>query len=336
MIELSFMLAVFALAYVLTALLRRYALQRNVLDIPNARSSHQIPTPRGGGVAIVVSVLVALPVAVLFFGLEFHQSLKIALAIAMIAIVGFADDHQHINAGWRLLWHFSAAALVVWAVGGLPPLVYFGTPVDLGWAGHIGAIVAVVWMINLTNFMDGIDGLAASQTIFLCTAMALLTSFIAPTANVWLPLLVLSASAGFLCWNFPPAQIFMGDAGSGFLGLILAVIILQMTHVAPQLFWSGVILFACFIVDATFTLVTRLLNGKKMYEAHRSHGYQIASRRLASHKKVTLSVQLFNLFWLLPLAGAVAWQWLDGVIAVLLAYLPLLVIVSKLKAGKDD
>lgn len=336
MIELSFMLAVFALAYVLTALLRRYALQRNVLDIPNARSSHQVPTPRGGGVAIVGSVLLALPIGVLFFGLEFHQSLKIALAIAMIAIVGFADDHQHINAGWRLLWHFSAAALVVWAVGGLPPLVYFGISVDLGWAGHIGAIVAVVWMINLTNFMDGIDGLAASQTIFLCAGMALLTSFIAPSANVWLPLLVLSASAGFLCWNFPPARIFMGDAGSGFLGLILAAIILQMAQVAPQLFWCGVILFACFIVDATYTLVTRLLNGKKMYEAHRSHGYQIASRRLASHKMVTLTVQLFNLFWLFPLAGAVAWQWLDGVIAVVLAYLPLLVIVSKLKAGKDD
>lgn len=336
MIEVSFLLAVFAMAFVLTAVLRRYALKRNVLDIPNARSSHQIPTPRGGGVAIVLSVLAALPVAVSFFGMDLGSGLKLAAAIAIIAIVGFADDHQHINAGWRLLWHFSAAGLVVWAVGGLPALTYFGTSIDLGWFGHIAAVFAVVWMINLTNFMDGIDGLAASQTIFLCGGMALLAALFTTLPNLWLPLLVLCATAGFLCWNFPPARIFMGDAGSGFLGLILAAIILQMTQIAPQLFWSGVILYACFIVDATYTLTTRLLQGKKMYEAHRTHGYQIASRRLASHKKVTLSVQLFNLCWLLPLAGLVAWQQLDGVIAVILAYIPLLLVVSRLKAGIDE
>lgn len=336
MTEVSFLLGVFALAFVMTAVLRQYALKRNVLDIPNARSSHQVPTPRGGGVAIVLSVLAALPAAVSFFGMDLNFSLKVAAAIAIIAVVGFADDHQHIKAGWRLLWHFTAAALVVWAVGGLPALSYFGTLVDLGWFGHIAAVVAVVWMINLTNFMDGIDGLAASQTIFLCGGMVILALLFTTLQNLWLPLLVLCASAGFLCWNFPPARIFMGDAGSGFLGLILAAVILQMTQIAPQLFWSGVVLYACFIVDATYTLAIRLLQGKKMYEAHRSHGYQIASRRLASHKKVTLAVQMFNLCWLLPLAGLVAWQQLDGVIAVILAYAPLLYVVSRLKAGVED
>jgi Fuc2NAc and GlcNAc transferase len=334
--ELFFLLMVFAIAFVLTAILRSYALKRNVLDIPNARSSHQVPTPRGGGVAIVLSVLAALPVAVSYFGMDGPWALKIAVATLVISAVGFADDHQHIAARWRLVWHFSAAALIVWAVGGLPPLQFFGSAVDLGWFGHFAAVVAVVWMINLTNFMDGIDGLAASQTIFVCVGLTLLISLVQPTADLWLALLVLCASGGFLCWNFPPARIFMGDAGSGFLGLILAAIMLHATQAAPQLFWSGVILYGYFIVDATYTLIRRLLNGKKLYEAHRSHAYQIASRRLASHKKVTLLVQLFNLLWLLPLAGLVAWQWLDGVIAVVLAYLPLLVIVSKLKAGKDD
>lgn len=336
MTELFFLLMVFAIAFVLTAILRSYALKRNVLDIPNARSSHQVPTPRGGGVAIVLSVLAALPVAVSYFGMDGPWALKIAVATLVISAVGFADDHQHIAARWRLVWHFSAAALIVWAVGGLPPLQFFGSAVDLGWFGHFAAVVAVVWMINLTNFMDGIDGLAASQTIFVCVGLTLLISLVQPTADLWLALLVLCASGGFLCWNFPPARIFMGDAGSGFLGLILAAIMLHATQAAPQLFWSGVILYGYFIVDATYTLIRRLLNGKKLYEAHRSHAYQIASRRLASHKKVTLLVQLFNLLWLLPLAGLVAWQWLDGVIAVVLAYLPLLVIVSKLKAGKDD
>ncbi|WP_430456085.1 MraY family glycosyltransferase [Rheinheimera sp.] len=335
MTEFFFLVMVFAIAFVLTALLRSYALKRNVLDIPNARSSHQVPTPRGGGVAIVLSVLAALPVAVSYFGMDGLWALKIAIATLIIAAVGFADDHQHIAARWRLVWHFSAAALVVWAVGGLPPLQYFGTAADLGWLGHFAAVVAVVWMINLTNFMDGIDGLAASQTIFVCVGLALLSSLVQPTADLWLALLVLCASAGFLCWNFPPARIFMGDAGSGFLGLILAAIMLHATQAAPQLFWSGVILYGYFIVDATYTLIRRLLNGKKLYEAHRSHAYQIASRRWSSHKKVTLSVQLLNLCWLLPLAALVAYRQLDGLVAVLLAYVPLGVIVSKFDAGSE-
>lgn len=336
MTEVLVLLAlVFGSSLVFTALLRRYALARNVLDVPNARSSHQQPTPRGGGVAIVLSLLTALPLLASLQLLPALLAVQLALAGLLIAVVGFIDDHRHIPAGWRLLWHFSAAGLLVWACGGLPALYFFGHLLDLGIAGDVLTVVAVVWFINLTNFMDGIDGIASVQAISLALALAVLPLLLGADVQV-LALLMAGAVAGFLYWNFPPARIFMGDAGSGFLGLMMAALILLAAQQDPRWFWSGVLLYAFFIVDATYTLVIRLSRGKKLYEAHRSHAYQIASRRLGSHKAVTLRLLGFNLLVLWPLAYSVAAGWLDGAVAVLLVYAPLVWLVSYLRAGQDD
>lgn len=331
-------LTVFVLAcsLLMTGLLRRYALARNVVDVPNARSSHQRPTPRGGGVAIVLSLLAVLPIAVSLGLLAFESTLLIALAGLLIAIVGFIDDHQHIPAGWRLLGHFSAAGLVVWACGGLPALSFFGVTIDLGLSGDLLTVVAVVWLINLTNFMDGIDGIASVQTMSLAGVMALLPLLAGHAGPAILPLFMLVAIAGFLYWNYPPARIFMGDAGSGFLGLMMAVLILQAANQDARWFWCGVLVYGYFIVDATYTLVVRLSRGKKLYEAHRSHAYQIASRRLAAHRPVTLLVLAANILLLWPLAFAVAQGFIDGTVAVLLVYLPLVFYVRWLKAGQDE
>ena len=337
MVNVLMLLAlVFFSSLLFTALLRRYALARNVLDIPNARSSHQQPTPRGGGVAIVLSLLTALPVLAVFELFSPMQAMLLASAGLLIAVVGFIDDHQHIPAGWRLLWHFSAASLVVWACDGLPALTFFGHSVDLGLFGDVLTVVAVVWLINLTNFMDGIDGIASVQAISLALALSLLPWLLTDSAVAPLPLLMAGAVAGFLYWNYPPARIFMGDAGSGFLGLMMAALILLAAQQDPRWFWSGVLLYACFIVDATYTLVIRLSRGKKLYEAHRSHAYQIASRRFGSHKPVTLYLLGFNLLILWPLAYAVGAGALDGALAVLMVYLPLVVLVRYLRAGQDD
>lgn len=326
---------VFVASFAGTALLRRYALARNVIDVPNARSSHTVPTPRGGGVAIVVSFLVGLAVAALTAQLNVELVSWLAAAALLIAVVGFIDDHQHIPAGWRLLCHFTGAAMAVYAVGGLPALQFFGVSVDLGLAGDLLAIVAVVWMINLTNFMDGIDGIASVQAISLSLGLLLLL-WLQQQQLQLLPLLLAFAVAGFFCWNFPPARIFMGDAGSGCLGLLLATLILFSAHLAPALFWSGVILFAVFIVDATYTLLVRLSRGKKLYEAHRSHGYQIAARYFGQHKKVTMTVLAINLCWLLPWAWAVSAQLVNAQLAVLLSYAPLVWLAARLKAGQDE
>lgn len=325
---------VFITAFVLTWLLRRYALASSLMDIPNERSSHSVPTPRGGGVAIVLSFLAVLPLMGMMQWLPWSFVIGIVGAGAVVAVLGFLDDHGHIAARWRLLGHFSSAAWALYWLGGLPPLVLFGFSFNLGVIGHLLAVVYIVWMLNLYNFMDGIDGIASIEAICVCVGGALLYMLLSAPTLALVPVLLAAAVAGFLCWNFPPARIFMGDAGSGFLGFILAVLSLQAAWFKTEFLWSWVILLGVFIVDATFTLMRRLLRGDKVYEAHRSHAYQYASRQFSAHRPVTLAVMLINLFWLLPIALAVGLGYLDGMLGVLIAYLPLVLLAVKFKAGQ--
>jgi Fuc2NAc and GlcNAc transferase len=191
-----------------------------------------------------------------------------------------------------------------------------------------------VWLINLTNFMDGIDGLAAVEAISVCAGGSLIHLWTVPGGNGWLgPLMLASATLGFLIWNLPPAKIFMGDAGSGFLGLMLATFSLQSASIAPTLFVSWVILLGVFIVDATLTLLRRVVYGEKFYEAHRSHAYQHAAERLGAHSPVTLIVGAINLCWLLPLALLVAAEVLPSALGLSFAYAPLVAAALWLKAG---
>lgn len=324
---------VFASTYILTALLRRYALSKSLIDIPNDRSSHSIPTPRGGGVAIVVSFLAAL--CLLFVGglIPVDLFLSGVGAGTLVAIIGFMDDHGHIAARWRLLGHFAAAAWALYWLGGLPPVHTFGQVINLGWTGSVLAAFYLVWMLNLYNFMDGIDGIAGIQAVTVCLGGCVLYGLGANDYLIWPSLLLAASVGGFLVWNFPSARIFMGDAGSGFLGLILGILTLQAAWVSFDLFWGALILLGVFIVDATFTLLRRLLRGEKVYEAHRSHAYQFASRQYGKHWPVTVMVGLINLLWLLPIAICVTRFRLDGIIGVILAYAPLVYLAFKYQAG---
>ena len=328
------LLLVASASLVLTGVLRRYALSRSLLDIPNARSSHSVPTPRGGGVAIVISFLLALPVMAALGWLAWPLLWALLGAGSVVAILGFIDDHRHVAARWRLLGHFAAAFWVLFWLEGAPPLRFFGADVQLGWLGLGLAALYLVWLLNLYNFMDGIDGIASVEAVCVGLGGALLALLVtANSASQLLPLLLAVAVLGFLYWNFPPARIFMGDAGSGFLGINLGVLSLQAAWVAPQLLWSWLILLGVFIVDATCTLVRRLLRGDKVYQAHRSHAYQYASRRYGGHLPVTLAVLAINLLWLLPLAVVVAMDFMDGLLALLLAYAPLVWLAGRFRAG---
>ncbi len=331
--------AVVGVSLFMTGALRRYALTRSLMDIPNARSSHSVPTPRGGGVAIVVSFLLALPLLAGMSLIAWPLAWALLGAGAGIAVLGFLDDHGHIAARWRLLGHFAAAIWALFWLGGLPPVAMFGFAFDLGWIGHALAAVYLVWLLNLYNFMDGIDGIASVEAICVCLGGALMYVLLgiagaAPFAAWVMPMLLAAAVAGFLFWNFPPARIFMGDAGSGFLGITLGVMSLQAAWVAPQLLWSWLILLGVFIVDATFTLLRRLLRGDKVYEAHRSHAYQYASRRFGRHLPVTLIVGGINLLWLLPISLWVGLGGVDGLLGLLIAYVPLLGLAVKYHAGE--
>lgn len=327
-------LAAAGLSFALTALLRRYALSRSLLDIPNQRSSHWIPTPRGGGVAIVLTFILALLVLSQANLIESGTLIALLGAGSITAVIGFLDDHGHIAARWRLLAHFAAAAWGVYWIGGLPPLVVAGVSLHLSWLGHLLAAVYLVWMLNLYNFMDGIDGIAGVEAVTACAGAALLYWLSGHGGSAWPLILLAICAAGFLCWNFPPAKIFMGDAGSGFLGIVLGVFSLQAAWIAPELLWAWLILTGVFIVDATFTLMRRLMRGDKVYEAHRSHAYQFASRRYRKHLPVTCMVGLINMLWLLPLALCVVCLKVDGFIALVVAYLPLIWLAVKYRAGQ--
>jgi Fuc2NAc and GlcNAc transferase len=321
------------ISLLLTSALRRYALSKSLIDVPNARSSHTVPTPRGGGVAIVLSFLLLVPLLSIFSLLPWASAWGLIGAGVGVAVLGFLDDHGHIAARWRLLGHFSAAVWALFWLGGIPPLTIMGVVFDMGWIGVVLSLFYLVWMLNLYNFMDGIDGLASVEAIAVCLSASLIYALMGFSSLVWAPLLLSFTVAGFLYWNFPPAKIFMGDAGSGFLGVTLGILSLQAAWASPALLWVWVILMGVFVVDATFTLVRRLVRGDKVYEAHRSHAYQYASRQFGRHLPVTLTVGLVNVVWLLPVALCVALLGLDGFVGVIIAYIPLVMLAWKFQAG---
>ncbi len=321
------------LSCLLTALMRRYALSSRLLDHPNDRSSHTVPTPRGGGVAIVASFL---PLT-LGLGLTGQIASSLCTAILgsglLVATLGFIDDRQHLPARWRFLGHLAAAAWVLAWLGPVPAVPILGNDINLGFAALLLAAFYLVWSINLFNFMDGIDGLASLEAIGVSLGGALVWWLVQPAGDWPVALLFAACVAGFLVWNFPPARIFMGDAGSGFLGLVVALLALWSARTEAHLFWAWFILGGCFMVDATTTLVRRVKRGERFHVAHRSHAYQYAARRHASHKAVSLAVLAINTVWLTPLAVLVAVRALDGVAGVLIAYAPLLWLALHYKAG---
>ncbi len=325
--------AVFASSWLLTYVLRRYALAKSLMDIPNERSSHTVPTPRGGGVAIVVAFAGALPMLAALGLLGMPSLTGLLGSGVLVALIGFADDHGHIAARWRLLGHFIAAGWALYWLNGLASISFFGTAIDLSWFGNVLALIYLVWMLNLYNFMDGIDGLASAEAICVCLGACALY-WLGGYANlIWVPFVLAAAVAGFLCWNFPPARIFMGDAGSGFLGFILGGLALHAAWTAPELLWSWLILLGVFIVDATWTLLRRLMRGDKVSQAHRSHAYQYASRRFKSHRVVTLGVVAINVVWLVPISMFVGLGLLSGMLGVLISYTPLVFIACLFNAG---
>lgn len=316
--------------------MRAYALKKNIIDNPNERSSHSAPTPRGGGVAVVCSYLLALAVLIYSQQLEVQTGLTLIIAGFIIALLGFLDDHGHINALVRLAIHFLVAIGVVFGLGGFSAITILNG-FELGFVANIIAVLFLVWLLNLYNFMDGINGIASVEAITTTVSIAILYLLLNTSLNSDMLWLLAACVFGFLLWNFPKAKIFMGDACSGFLGLTLGILALIALKENLALFCAWIICLGVFVVDATYTLIKRVVNGYKMYDAHRSHSYQILSRKWNSHTPVTLVVVAINLLWLFPIAYlTVIQQWTYPEIGVLIAYLPLIFIAVRLKAGNPD
>ncbi|WP_462381147.1 MraY family glycosyltransferase [Pseudomonas sp. Marseille-QA0892] len=323
----------FALSVLLTWAMRRYAVHRRLMDTPNLRSSHSVPTPRGGGLSIVLVFLLWC-----VFAFESQPSLLISFlgAGGAVALIGFLDDHGHVPALGRLLVHVLAAAWMLYWIGLNGVAALLGDSAFALAAGAIAATLYLVWLLNLYNFMDGIDGIAGAEGCFVALGGALLFWMADAWQAMWLCASLGAAIAGFLVWNVPPARIFMGDVGSGFVGLVLGGLSCVAAEADPDLFWSWLILLGVFIVDATWTLARRVLRGENPLQAHRSHAYQRRSRAFGSHAVVTIGVTVINLCWLLPMAGLVAAQVLPGPLGLAIAYIPLCLLAWSSGAGLAD
>jgi glycosyltransferase WbpL len=287
---------------VLTGLARRIAVARSLLDVPNERSSHTSPTPSGGGLAIVAVVLSGVAILWLTGTLGRGESLAILGGGTLVALVGWLDDRRDLSASTRLAAHVAAAGWALWWLGGMPFLTTGHSVQSLGVLGTVLGAFAIVWATNVTNFMDGIDGLAAGEVVTVTLTAALLLAEVHPPLAA-AAALTGGAALGFLPWNWRPARIFMGDTGSGFLGFVLAVLAIasERAGALPALVW--IVLYGVFATDATITLLRRAWRGDRWYSAHRSHAYQRAVQAGWSHARVTTTVLVVNVA-----LGLLAWR----------------------------
>jgi Fuc2NAc and GlcNAc transferase len=327
--------AAFVLSALVTGLVRRWALGGRMLDRPNARSSHRRPTARGGGLGPAAAFLLALIVGqgagvvspLAFWGL--------ALSGVAVAAVGFADDRDGVAPGWRLTVHFLAAGWLLVAAPGWRTLDFGAVALDWSWWGAIAVWPAAVWSINLYNFMDGIDGLAGVEAFTILLAAGVVFWPAGGTELCWLSWTLAAAVGGFLVWNWPPALIFMGDVGSGFLGLVLAGLALIAATAQPHWLWAWVIWLGLFEVDATVTLIRRFARREKVYQAHREHAYQRLARAYG-HRGVALGAAAINAVWLTPWAALTVYRpgWI--VPALIVSLSPLVAAAIAVGSGRPE
>lgn len=341
-------LVTWGLAWVLTGRLRVYAMRKNILDQPNERSAHKVPTPRGGGLGFIIAYYVGLVGAAAFRAPIPRPLDRILLGSIIVAVIGWLDDRSSLSPKVRLIFHFAGtfvllgplllnSALLGNSVAGL----HLGWPSEAGAALPLAAhlpvavvfVLACVWILNLYNFMDGIDGIAGIEALTAALALGglnMLAYGAVGLAWAWAYFLLAAAIAGFLLLNWPPARIFMGDVGSGFLGLLFAGMAIWSSATGGAGLCATLIMLGVFIVDSTYTLIDRYRQGKKVSQSHCEHAYQHASRRWG-HKPVTLATTGINIFWLAPLAVLATVRPALQIVALVVAYAPLVFMTMKCK-----
>lgn len=316
---------------------RSNALRLGLVQAPNDRSSHVSPTPQGGGLGIVVAGTACICILGPFVT---HGWWAVLAATLLIAAVGFWDDIAPVSASLRLVVQGIAVITCVIVALSFPFSVSLTTA---SWhdAGYLLVLcLAGVWWMNLFNFMDGIDGLAGAQGVFMLLGagglIALGQGHVPDSPLWWLLVSLAAATTGFLLVNWPPARIFMGDVGSTYLACATFVLALFTVVDGWMSLAAWLILGTLFVSDATVTLIRRVLRRERVTQAHRSHAYQRLARRVGGHRPVTLGWSIINLVVCLPLAWgslrcpewALAW--------VVASYLPVLAVTLWLGAGKHD
>ena len=312
----------FGATLVFEGLLVALARRRGFVAVPNARSFHSVATPTIGGVGFALPVLVFLG----FESLATPALCGLLAGGAGLALMGLVDDLRETGRAVRVAAQLVAVGLVFWTLQPAWP-----------WWAYAPVGVLLLWQINLYNFMDGIDGILGTQTLFFCLAAHLLTGGVPgwEGALLWL---TAGAMLGFLVYNWPPARIFMGDTGSVFLGLLIGVLVVQLVAQYGVPLLACTILLTAFWFDASYTLCVRIATRQPFTEPHRSHLYQkVAARFGTSWTMVGFSA--LCVLWLLPLAVAAASfgdSLILGVAFQVLALLPLAVAARRLRAGLPE
>lgn len=318
--------------WILAHIYCRFAEQIRILAHPNERSAatHTAPTPTGGG----VSFLLVFAVGLIMLWTQAMIGSRIVLAClgpVVVGIVGFVDDLRPLPVQVRTPVYFAVAAWCIYWIG-FPELNIGGFQLRLGWTGLAFGWLSLVWLQNLYNFMDGIDGLAISEAVFACAAVLVIGGV--PRLAGWQAVVCLlcAVSVGFLIINWPRARVFMGDVGSGFLGLSLGMLSLVYTSVSV---WTWMILLAYFLTDACLTISIRLIRGERIYESHNLHAYQHLTRKYGG-TPVLVGILIVNAAWLYPLALLSHRSPDDGVFLLILAAAPLLFCEYLCGAGQQQ
>lgn len=325
--------AIFFISLSMSLLIRQRGYSR-LLDLPVERSAHRIPTPRGGGLAIVSSVLL-FSGYLTWAGSLGSREFAVLLCALPVAITGFIDDLRGLPVRIRLPVHLAAAFAALVLLGPVPEPFFSGWLLIPVFFQSILLMLALVWLLNLYNFMDGIDSLAAAQTLFVSGAAGVML-FYQQTELAWVCAGLFVASLGFLTLNLPPARLFMGDVGSTFIGFFIGLIALISHYQGTLSVWVWVLLMGSFIADTTFTLIQRAISGQRVTEAHNLHAYQYLSRRTGSHARVVLMYTGVNMVWLLPIAWLAVIYPQNGVYLTIGGVVPLMVIAALLGAGRPN
>ncbi len=282
------------ISFLLTYFIKNYMIKKSLVASVNERSSHTVPTPHGGGIAIAITWFIGL--FYLYFIGQIENNLFYALLFgAVISIVSFFDDIYELSPKLRLIIQAIVAIGGLYFLGGFETLTFGVFDIQNPIITNIFAFFMIIWFINLYNFLDGINGYAGSEALFLAVA-----GFILFGGNHFLVLAV--AVLGFLYWNWNKAKIFMGDVGSTLLGYNVAIFTIYYANQEPTNFWIWIILFGVYWFDATLTLIRRKLNKERLSLAHKKHAYQRLTQVGWSHYKVTnysimLNILLFAIVY---------------------------------------
>jgi len=281
------------LAFFVALLVSRFIIypgsRLHILDYPNERSLHSKPVPRTGGVSILAGIV--LGAGYLFWASDHISTLVGWLlgATTILAFISFLDDRYQLTVGIRLVGHAAIAAVAVTGGISISKILLPGFSLELaGWTSVAVTVIYLVWMVNLYNFMDGMDGFAGGMAVFGFTTFAVFGATSGNMEFFSFNLIVSASTAGFLVFNFPPARLFMGDTGSSLLGVLMGGSSIWGVNAGLFPLWIAVLIFSPFIVDATVTLIRRMLKGERFWSAHKTHYYQRLVQAGWGHKKTAI------------------------------------------------